>query len=248
MRNLIGKLAAGCVILDGNKILLLHSKKRNWYELPGGKLEESESLEEGARRELKEEVGIEVDLVKKLGVTNFETDEYLLNYTWFLGEIKDGQKPKICEPKKFDSFKYLSINELGKHKLSTNMKNLVIEIKNKKIALGNESGGKFVDFEDFKKLEIKIGKILSVERVEGADRLLKLEVDFGDVKRQIVSGIAEFYKPEDLVGKECPFIVNLEPRIFMGVESQGMLLATGVAGSAVLLHPDKEVPVGSVIR
>lgn len=105
-----------------------------------------------------------------------------------------------------------------------------------------------VNIDDLKKLEIRIGKILSAEKIEKADRLLKLEVDFGEFKRQIVSGIAEFYKPEDLIGKECPFIVNLEPRSFMGVESQGMLLATGVEGSAVLLHPDKEVPVGSVIK
>ncbi len=105
-----------------------------------------------------------------------------------------------------------------------------------------------VNLEDFKKLEIRIGKIVTAEKVENADRLLKLEVDFGEFKRQIVSGIAEFYKPEDLIGKECPFIVNLEPRTFMGVESQGMLMATGVDGAAVLMHPDKEVPVGSLIK
>ncbi len=105
-----------------------------------------------------------------------------------------------------------------------------------------------VAFEDFEKLEIRIGRILSAERIEGTDKLLKLEVDFGSEERRIVSGIAEFYQQEDLVGKECPFIVNLEPRKFMGVESQGMLVATGVEGSAVLLHPDKEVPAGSVIK
>lgn len=105
-----------------------------------------------------------------------------------------------------------------------------------------------VTFEEFKKLEIRIGRISAAEKIEGADRLLKLEVDFGEFKRQIISGIAEFYTPEDLLGKECPFIVNLEPRMFMGVESQGMLMATGIDGSAVLLHPDKEVPVGSVIK
>ncbi len=104
-----------------------------------------------------------------------------------------------------------------------------------------------VNLEDFKKLEIRIGKILTAEKIEGADRLLKLEVDFGEFKRQIVSGIAEFYKPEDLIGKECPFIVNLEPRIFMGVESQGMLFAVKVDDKAVLLHPDQDVPQGSTV-
>ena len=70
-----------------------------------------------------------------------------------------------------------------------------------------------VTFEDFKKLDVRIGKILSAERIENADRLLKLEVDFGEFKRQIVSGIAQLYVSSDLIGKECPFIVNLKPRI-----------------------------------
>lgn len=104
-----------------------------------------------------------------------------------------------------------------------------------------------VSFEDFKKVEIRIGKILTAEKIEKADRLLKLEVDFGEFKRQIVSGIAEFYKTEDLIGKECPFIVNLEPRMFMGVESQGMLFAVKIDDKAVLLHPDQEVPEGSIL-
>ncbi|MBI2049395.1 methionine--tRNA ligase subunit beta [Candidatus Roizmanbacteria bacterium] len=105
-----------------------------------------------------------------------------------------------------------------------------------------------VKFEDFKKLEIRIGKIINAEKIEGADRLLKLEVDFSDFKRQIVSGIALFYKPEELIGKKCPFLVNLEPRTFKGVESQGMILAVGVDEEAVLMHPDKDVVEGSLIR
>lgn len=107
-----------------------------------------------------------------------------------------------------------------------------------------------ITFEDFKKLEIKIGKILSAEKIEGADKLLKLEVDFGDSpsKRQIVSGIAEFYTPESLIGKKFPFITNLEPRIIRGVESQGMILAVDNDGEIALLNPDKEVPMGSVVR
>lgn len=101
---------------------------------------------------------------------------------------------------------------------------------------------------DFKKLEIRIGRVLSAEKVEGADRLLRLEISFGDEKRQIVSGIAEFYTPESLVGKEFPFVYNLESRTIMGHESQGMILAVDVDGQAILLGPDKEVPEGSLIR
>lgn len=105
-----------------------------------------------------------------------------------------------------------------------------------------------ITFEYFKKLDIRIGKILSAERVESADKLLKLEVDFAEFKRQIVAGIAQFYKPEELIGKECPFLLNLEYRRFKGVESQGMLLAVGVDDKAVLLHPDKDVPEGNLVK
>jgi len=106
-----------------------------------------------------------------------------------------------------------------------------------------------VTFDDFKKLEIKIGRVISAEKVEGADKLYKLEVDFGEFKRQIVSGIVDFYTPEELVNHQFPFIVNLEPRTIRGVESQGMLMAVDPGNdSAVLLSPDKEVPEGSIIR
>jgi methionine--tRNA ligase beta chain len=105
-----------------------------------------------------------------------------------------------------------------------------------------------ISFEDFKKLEIRVGKVLSAEKIEGADRLLRLEVDFGDEKRQIVSGIAEFYKVENLEGKEFIFLVNLEHRKFKGIESQGMILAADDDGNPVLLQPEKEVSVGSLVK
>jgi methionine--tRNA ligase beta chain len=105
-----------------------------------------------------------------------------------------------------------------------------------------------ITFEEFKKIEIRIGKVTLCEKVEGADKLLRLEVDFGEFgKRQIASAIAEFYKPEDLEGKLLPFIVNLEPRTFRGVQSQGMLMATGTHEDVVLLEPNKEVPEGSEV-
>ncbi len=117
-----------------------------------------------------------------------------------------------------------------------------------------------ITFDEFKKVEIRIGKVLSVEKVENADKLLKLTVDFGEkdpktdlpAGRQIVSGIAEYYTPEDLVGKKLPFIVNLEPRKFKGVESQGMLMAVAgdlpaQAGKPVLLLPSEDVKEGSEI-
>jgi methionine--tRNA ligase beta chain len=104
-----------------------------------------------------------------------------------------------------------------------------------------------ITFEQFKAVEIRIGKVLACEKVPDTDKLLKLQVDFGEFQRQIISGIAESFTAEELVGKSLPFIVNLEYRKFRGEESQGMLMATGVDGKVVLLEPASEVPEGSEV-
>ena len=105
------------------------------------------------------------------------------------------------------------------------------------------------NIEDFAKLEIKIGKVLSAEKIPEGDKLLKLIVDFGSEQRQIMSGIAEFYPdPSILVGQEMPFITNLETRKLRGYESEGMILAADSENGPVLLHPEIEVPPGSKIK
>jgi len=113
-----------------------------------------------------------------------------------------------------------------------------------------------ISFEDFKKVDIRIGKIISAERLEDSNKLLKLQVDFGDdsstnsgqAQRQILAGIAKFYEPENLVGKFCPFVFNLAPKKMGEYESQGMILAADDTGGPVLLHPDKDVKPGSIIK
>ncbi|PIQ66423.1 MAG: methionine--tRNA ligase [Candidatus Zambryskibacteria bacterium CG11_big_fil_rev_8_21_14_0_20_42_18] len=106
-----------------------------------------------------------------------------------------------------------------------------------------------INIDDFKKIEIKIGKVKSVEKVEGADKLLKFIFDLGGEERQILSGIAEYYTDlESLVGKEMPILVNLEPRTIRGHESAGMVLVAIVDERPVLLHPATDVPPGSVVR
>ena len=102
--------------------------------------------------------------------------------------------------------------------------------------------------EDFKKLEIKIGRVVSAERIEGSDKLLKLMIDLGGETRQILAGIAQFYEPEALIGKEMPVIVNLEPRMLRGYESQGMILCADAEGRPVILEPEIEVPSGSIVK
>jgi methionine--tRNA ligase beta chain len=107
-----------------------------------------------------------------------------------------------------------------------------------------------VSFDDFKKLDMRIGTILGAERIPDTDNLLKLAVDFGEgATRQIVSGIAAHITPEELINKQCPFVVNLEPRLIRGVESQGMIIAVGdEAVPFALIHPDRKVPTGSKLK
>ncbi len=101
--------------------------------------------------------------------------------------------------------------------------------------------------DDFLKIDLRVGKILSAERGENSKKLLKLVVDIGTEQRQIVAGIGTAYAPEDIVGKEIVIIANLEPRIIMGIESNGMVLAAG-DGEPVLLCPQREVTPGSVVH
>jgi len=104
-----------------------------------------------------------------------------------------------------------------------------------------------ISFEEFQKIDLRVGKIVEVEKVEGTDKLLKLKVDLGAEKRQLVAGIAKFYQPKDLIGREIVVVVNLEPKILKGIESQGMLLAADFEGRPVLLKPDAKVLPGTKI-
>lgn len=131
-----------------------------------------------------------------------------------------------------------------------------------------------ISYDDFAKLDIRIGTILSVEIVEGADKLLKLMVDVGEssadsttqdvegddqssetesdeaaAPRQIISGIREYFEdPQSLVGRQCPFLINLEPRVIRGHESQGMILAASEEGAFALLHPHQVLTAGAKVK
>jgi len=106
-----------------------------------------------------------------------------------------------------------------------------------------------ISYEDFAKLEIKIGRVLTVEPVPETDRLLKFEVDLGSEKRTIVGGWAQSYPdPSVLVGKQLPVLTNLEPRKIRGIESQGMLLSAVQNDLPVALFPEKDVDNGAPVR
>ena len=108
-----------------------------------------------------------------------------------------------------------------------------------------------ISIDDYVKIEIRIGHVLKAEIIADADKLLRLEVDFGEEKpRQIVSGIRAYYpEPEKLVGTKCAFLANLEPRVIRGLESQGMILAASTAeGAFSLLKVDGDIPAGTKIK
>jgi len=105
-----------------------------------------------------------------------------------------------------------------------------------------------ISFEDFSKLDIRIGRIESAEHVEGTDKLIKLEVDTGGEVRTLVAGIARAYSVEELPGMLIPILINLEPRKIRGIYSQGMILAADSSGSPVLLSPAEPVQPGSKIK
>lgn len=106
-----------------------------------------------------------------------------------------------------------------------------------------------VTLEDFKKLEIRIGKVISAERVSDADKLIKFVFDLGNESRQVMAGMAEFFDdPSILIGKEMPVLINIEHRKLRGYDSQGMIIAVDVNGRPVLLHPEEEVPTGSIVK
>lgn len=106
-----------------------------------------------------------------------------------------------------------------------------------------------IPFEDFVKFDIRIGKVEEATQIPGSRNLLKMIVDFGSEKRQSVAGLLQYYRSEELVGKKFAFILNLQRRKLMGVESQCMILAADDArGNVVLLCPEKDILVGSKIR
>jgi len=106
-----------------------------------------------------------------------------------------------------------------------------------------------ISFEDFRKLDLRVGKILEANQIPGSRNLIRMIVDFGSEKRQAVAGLLQHYKPEALVGRKCAFILNLQRRKMMGVESQCMVLAAEDGkGSVVVLQPERDILEGSRVH
>jgi methionyl-tRNA synthetase len=104
-------------------------------------------------------------------------------------------------------------------------------------------------FDEFEKMDIRIGTVLEAEKIAGTDKLLKLKIDTGMDVRTVVSGIAQYYKPEELIGKQVSILVNLAPRKIKGIESKGMILmAENAKGELSLVSPVKGADNGSTVK
>ncbi len=128
------------------------------------------------------------------------------------------------------------------------LKNKSLKSKVEEIKLENLHIKSEIQFDDFAKIDLRIGTIITAEKVEKADKLLKLEIDLGFEKRTIVSGIALHYKPEEIIGKQVTVVCNLAPRKMRGIESNGMILmAEDKAGKLYFVNPDNTIDAGSTV-
>jgi methionyl-tRNA synthetase len=105
-----------------------------------------------------------------------------------------------------------------------------------------------ITIEEFQKIELRVATILSAERVPSTEKLLKLQIDLGSERRQLVAGIAKHYTPEELIGKQIVVVTNLQPAVIRGIESQGMLLAASTDDSSQLALVTLQRPVPNGCR
>jgi methionyl-tRNA synthetase len=167
-----------------------------------------------------------------------EADWSKLGSTEILSAGAKVEKPELLFEKIEDSVVEAQVAKLQR----TKEENVIKNFKAADVA-------KTVAFDDFTKLDIRVGTVLECKKVPKADKLLQFKIDDGLGGRTIVSGIAKFYNPDDLVGKQVCFIANLEPRKLKGIESQGMILsAEDAGGKIVLIQPREEVKSGVSVK
>ena len=200
---------------------------------------------------------------KRLGRILYQAAAALRGISYLLFPVMPGSSEKIWgflgeeEPIQEESFSELKFENL---KLGQKikkpkplfpriaLKDFLKEEEKKSSPARKEEKMEHVTFDEFKRMDFRVGEVLKAERVEGTDKLLKLEVDIGTEKRTMVAGVADVYSPEELVGKKFVFIVNLKPAVIRGIESQGMLLAAEVEGKATIPFFDKDVQTGAKVK
>ncbi len=155
----------------------------------------------------------------------------------------DLDRCKLDDACKVDEFVELNKPEIPFEKVDDKKIEELQKVMEKRL-----KGDEYIDIDYFKKLDIRVGKVLEAEKIKGSKKLLKLKVDIGNEVRQIVAGIAKSYDPKDLIGRNVVVLANVKPAKIMGVESQGMLLAVDNNGEAILIQPDRDVKPGLRVR
>ncbi|MHA1916929.1 MAG: methionine--tRNA ligase [Candidatus Ranarchaeia archaeon] len=222
---------------EGNKYF---TEQQPWVSIKNDKKKAEETLNTGVQLVYNIAQLIEPYLPftaeKIWDLLNFKEGKGIHTKTWFdIGKEIESEhqirKPEILFQK------YLpDKEEITKEKTNTSKMKELEKVETK-----------YISYEEFSKMDLRLGKILSAKKVEGTDRLLQLKVDIGTEERQVIAGMGDIYKPEELEGLMVAMIVNLQPRKIKGLESQGMILA-GVDGkNAAILKPDKNFPPGSKI-
>jgi len=166
----------------------------------------------------------------------------------FLGEEKPIEETSLTGLK-FDNLKLGQVIKKPKPLFPrVDLKEFLKEEGTRQAPQKKEEKMDMVTFDEFKKMDLRVGEILKAEKVEGTDKLVKMEVDIGTEKRTMVAGVADVYSPEELEGKKLTVIVNLKPAVIRGIESQGMLLAAEIEGKAIIPFFDTDVPAGAKVR
>lgn len=166
----------------------------------------------------------------------------------FLGEEKSIEEESF-EELKFENFKLgQKIKKPEPIFPRIALKDFLKEGETRPAPEKKEEKMEYITFGEFKKMDLRVGEVLKAEKVEGTEKLIKLEVDIGTEKRTMVAGVADVYSPEELVGKKLIVIVNLKPAVIRGIESQGMLLAAEVEGKATIPFFDRDVLTGAKVR
>lgn len=193
---------------------------------------------------IKEYLGL--DKINWNGAKTLE-DKFIISQSFIPLFKKIDSKETEINMKKFGFVKPKKENKKIEKK-KTEKKNE--ELKNKQVEKQKIEieGIKIINYDDFSKLELKVAEVKKVEKVEGADKLLKLSINLGNEERTIVAGMAPYYKPEEITGKKIIVVANLESRKMKGIESQGMLLAAEKDGIVSLLTVDRDISAGASIK
>jgi len=173
-------------------------------------------------------------IFKQLGITEKTLKQWDSIYTQ--GQIQPGTKVEKGEP----IFPRLDL-EVETERIKNMMTSSIVE--------DSSSDKPEIVYDDFMKLDLRVGEILQAEKMKNADKLLKLQVDLGSEKKQIISGIAEFYTPESLIGKKVICVMNLKPTKLRGEMSEGMILSgEGPNGELSLATVESSLPNGSIVE